>query len=94
MAAAAPGGKRFDTVMTPKGRRAIENGVWLCQTCATLVDRDGATSTVPRLLQTAYSSTRRSGASSGRSFDEGLSIGRFVIVEQHRMSRDEWLRRK
>ncbi len=38
--AAAPGGKRYDPNMTPEQRSAIENGIWLCATCAKLVDSD------------------------------------------------------
>lgn len=38
--AAAPGGKRYDPNMTPEQRSAIENGIWLCQTCAKLIDSD------------------------------------------------------
>ena len=37
---AAPGGPRYDTTLTPEGRADITNGVWLCQTCAKLVDND------------------------------------------------------
>lgn len=38
--AAAPGGPRYDGTMTRKERRAIDNGIWLCTTCSTLIDRD------------------------------------------------------
>jgi len=38
--AASPGGPRFDPSLTPKERQAAENGVWLCQSCAKLVDND------------------------------------------------------
>lgn len=38
--AASPGGKRFDAGMTPAQRAAIENGIWLCQNCAKLIDSD------------------------------------------------------
>ncbi len=40
ISAAAPGGPRYDESLTPEERRSIENGVWLCQNCAKLVDSD------------------------------------------------------
>ncbi len=41
--AAAPGGRRFLDAMTPDERRDISNGIWLCATHATLIDRDEST---------------------------------------------------
>ena len=38
--AAAAGGPRFDAALAPEQRRAPENGIWLCQNCAKLVDND------------------------------------------------------
>ncbi len=38
--AAAPGGTRYDLSMTPELRSDIQNGIWLCQTCAHLIDTD------------------------------------------------------
>jgi len=38
--AAAPGGKRYNPDMPPEKRSAIENGIWLCATCAKLIDSD------------------------------------------------------
>jgi hypothetical protein len=40
--AAAPGGPRFDPAQTPEQRASMENGVWLCSNCATLIDSDPA----------------------------------------------------
>lgn len=40
ISAAAPGGPRFDACLTPAARGSIENGIWLCQTCAKLIDSD------------------------------------------------------
>jgi hypothetical protein len=40
IAAASPGGPRFDSAMTPDQRSDIDNAIWLCQTCAKLVDSD------------------------------------------------------
>jgi hypothetical protein len=38
--AASIGGPRFDPGLTPDEREGIGNGIWLCQTCAKLVDSD------------------------------------------------------
>jgi hypothetical protein len=40
IAAASPGGPRFDLAMSPEDRAAPGNGIWLCQTCGKLVDND------------------------------------------------------
>lgn len=38
--AASPGGPRYDAALTMTQRRSAANGIWLCQTCAKLVDAD------------------------------------------------------
>ncbi len=38
--AASSGGPRFDTLMTEAERQHIDNGIWLCQNCAKLIDND------------------------------------------------------
>lgn len=38
--AAAPGGPRFDFDLAPEERKGIENGIWLCENCAALIDKD------------------------------------------------------
>ncbi len=38
--AASPGGPRHDPNMTEAQRSSIENGIWLCNNCAKLIDRD------------------------------------------------------
>ena len=37
---AAPGGYRYDPTLSHSQRRHINNGIWLCCTCARLIDRD------------------------------------------------------
>ena len=38
--AASPDGPRYDPALSSEKRRSHENGIWLCQTCAKLVDND------------------------------------------------------
>jgi hypothetical protein len=38
--AAAKGGPRYDTSLTPAQRQSPENGIWLCQNCGKLLDDD------------------------------------------------------
>jgi hypothetical protein len=38
--AASPGGARYDDSLTPEQRKDAQNGIWLCQNCANLVDND------------------------------------------------------
>ena len=40
ISAAAPGGPRFDSQLTSIERSAASNGIWLCQSCAKLIDSD------------------------------------------------------
>lgn len=39
---ASPGGPRFDSSLTPVDRASPENAIWLCRSCAALIDRDEA----------------------------------------------------
>ena len=38
--AASPRGPRYDPNMTAEERSSIENGIWLCESCAKLIDTD------------------------------------------------------
>lgn len=38
--AASPGGPRFDETMSPEGRSAIGNGIFLCSNCAEMIDKN------------------------------------------------------
>ncbi len=49
IAAAAAGGPRYDPSLTPEERSSPENGIWLCQTDAKLVDNDEARYTIATL---------------------------------------------
>jgi hypothetical protein len=51
IAAAAPGGKRYDAIMTSAERSSGANGIWLCQSCSKLIDSDDNRYTVALLHQ-------------------------------------------
>ena len=38
--AASPGGPRHDSTLSVEQRKDIENGIWLCSNCSTLIDKD------------------------------------------------------
>ena len=38
--AASPNGPRFDPAMTSDERSSVDNGIWLCQNCSVIVDKD------------------------------------------------------
>jgi len=38
--AASEGGPRYDLSLSPEERRSVDNGIWLCQNCAKLIDSD------------------------------------------------------
>lgn len=40
--AASPGGPRYDPSLSSQQRESAENGIWLCQNCAKLIDNDSA----------------------------------------------------
>lgn len=52
IAAASPGGARYDSSMTLKQRSNIENAIWLCQTHAKLIDDDCVEWTSAKLHRT------------------------------------------
>jgi hypothetical protein len=40
--AASPGGARYDPSLTTEERQSPDNGIWLCQNCAKLIDNDSS----------------------------------------------------
>jgi len=57
--AASAGGPRFDATLVESQRVSGENGLWLCQTCAKLVDNDPPRYTVDILLAWKREAERR-----------------------------------
>ncbi|HAT8493224.1 TPA: hypothetical protein RQK84_004359 [Vibrio vulnificus] len=60
--AAAPGGPRYNANITSAQRKYIHNGIWLCQSCSTIIDRDEIKYTVELLY--SWKSTAESNANS------------------------------
>jgi hypothetical protein len=50
IAAASPGGARYDAGMQPQERSHILNGIWLCESCAKLIDSDPTIYSVTLLI--------------------------------------------
>ena len=49
--AASPRGPRYDSSLPPQERSSSANGIWLCQTCAKLIDSDLIQYTVEKLRE-------------------------------------------
>lgn len=57
--AAAEGGRRYDSLMSPEDRANISNGIWVCATCSALIDRDDVKFTVERLHEMKQAHEKR-----------------------------------
>lgn len=51
ISAAAPGGPRYDPDLSPAERKHIDNAIWLCSNCASMIDRDEKLYTIDVLKQ-------------------------------------------
>ena len=63
--AAAPGGPRYDSSLTPEQRKGHGNAIWLCQTCGRLVDNDESAFSVQDLQRWKLAAEARALASIG-----------------------------
>jgi hypothetical protein len=50
--AASEGGPRFDASTTTEERKGIENGIFLCSSCADMIDRNNGADFSPQQLRT------------------------------------------
>lgn len=86
------GGPRYDPFMTLEERSGIDNGIWLCQNCAHLIDADSATYPVELLHRWKEQAEREARASLGKrcslseteaqvlsEAEEALGYLRFVV---------------
>src|SRR5579884_1270687 len=61
--AAAVGGPRYDSTLGSDARKSAENGIWLCQRCAKLIDSD--VDKYPTPLLKSWKARRSSSAAAG-----------------------------
>lgn len=66
IAAASPGGPRYDAAMSPADRKAASNGIWLCQNCGKLIDSDVKGHPVELLREWKKTATQRAFAALAR----------------------------
>jgi hypothetical protein len=83
ISAAAPGGKRYDSSLTPEERRAPSNGIWLCELCA-----KRGTSHAPRAVRTL----RDHRMYGGRQLQHRRALALDQAREQHHLSVGEFQR--
>lgn len=88
--AAAPGGPRYDGTITKEQRRAVSNGVWLCQNHARQIDVDPVPFPVELLKKWKAQAEQRSNTMVGQKSiteaelkdeirkESGLSLERFI----------------
>ena len=57
--AAAPGGPRYDESLSSDERSSINNGIWLCDACADLVDKDTSLFSIARLHAWRHAAEQR-----------------------------------
>ena len=92
--AAVSGGPRFDGNLSPENRAAAENGIWLCQTCAKLVDNDPTHFTADVLRSLKHDAEREARAVVGKPqppLDNSGSVAAAIrrnLDLRDRMSRD------
>lgn len=82
IAAAAPGGPRYDASMTPEQRVAIENGIWLCRTHGKEVDDDEVKYPVDLLKKWNQEAEERARARLGKAPMTTPAAGPLVDVSQ------------
>lgn len=82
--AAAPGGPRYDSTMSPEERGSIKNAIWLCQTHSRLIDVNPDAYSIAQLHQIKQShetaqSARLEGVSSPHSNADFVALGPDII---------------
>lgn len=80
IAAAAPGqgARRYDPTMSSEKRSSIDNGIWLCQSCAKEIDSDDVTWTVAGLHDEKDQAEQRAKDELGRTQTSPLRSRRAI----------------
>lgn len=84
--AASENGPRYDASQTPEERKAIENGVFLCATCATMIDKNkGIDFPAPLLRQWRHDHEEWVRGNFNRAADPQSSVSKlaahFVVMQ-------------
>ena len=91
---AAPGGPRYDPTLSPEERSGVENGIWLCQTCAKLIDDDTARFPLAELRRlksgAEANAAARVGIAVGRGAEQALSSEEIEILYHASVQGDLW----
>lgn len=77
--AASPGGPRFDAGLSSRDRRSAPNGIWLCSTCARVVDEDTQRYTPHVLRSWKMDAERFAAREKGRAAPSMLPV-RFAVI--------------
>jgi hypothetical protein len=77
--AASPGGPRFDAGLPSRDRRSARNGIWLCRTCARVVDEDTERYTRDVLRFWKMDAEELAAREKGRAEQPALPI-RFAVI--------------
>lgn len=85
IAAASPGGARYDASMSPEDRKSATNGIWLCQTCGKLVDNDAIRYTTVRLRE-----WKKRAEETALAEIENRTSNPFVLADSIQVVFDEW----
>lgn len=92
--AASAGGPRFDASLAKNQRASIDNGIWLCQTCAKLIDSDDSKYTVTVLMDWKVTTEQRTereltGIPEGEFFPQAASATHTPIPKIAGLTYDE-----
>lgn len=95
--AAASGGPRFEENITHEQRKHIDNGIWLCSNCATLIDRDPIRFSSKILLkwkQVAEDETREKITGEYNSQSNGVPFLEADLIHSSSLRRNDGYSRK
>jgi hypothetical protein len=81
ISAASPGGARYDPQLSAQQRTSARNGIWLCQTCAKLIDNDVAAYDVATLRGWKAAAEAAAFAFVGRAVQDSLHSSTSVSQE-------------
>lgn len=82
ISAAAAGGPRYSPSLTQVERAAIENGIWLCQICAKLIDNDPGRYTVVLLEDWKSFSEKRARSRLENRIEPEIHNPQFIKIER------------